>query len=116
MKRFLQTFLTAALATAGAGVESSFADEHEVNSVWWNVQSDYNGSNRTACVAENYNDQPIDAVFDLFPGAYDFEGNPALGRAVLTMRPYVEYKLYDWANGAVPNPNCTLRSYTVHMP
>jgi hypothetical protein len=115
MKLFLKSLVTAALFTLGAGAGASRADEHEVNNIWWDVQDNYNGGDQTACVAENYNDHPVDAIFDLFPTSFDLNGNPMPGRAVLTMRPYVTYKLYAWPGGST-DKHCALRSYTVHMP
>ena len=116
MNRFLKTLLSAALLTGGAGIGRSFADEQEVHNIWWNLDSDYNDSHQTACVAENYNDYTVDAVFDLFPTSFDFYGNPMPSRTVVTMRPYVQYKLFGWANTTGPGPRCTLRSFTVRVP
>ena len=87
MKGAQKMLLSAGLLTVGAGVGHSFADDHEVNNVWWGLISGYNGSHQTACVAENYNNNPVDAVFDLFPARFDFKGNPAPGRVFISMRP-----------------------------
>jgi hypothetical protein len=115
MKLFVKPLVTAALFSLVGGASASFADEHEVNNIWWDVLDGYNGGNQPACVAENYNDHPVDAVFDLFPTSFDYDGNPMPGRAILRMRPYVTYKLYAWPEGST-NPHCALRSSTVHMP
>lgn len=114
MRLFLKTLLPAALLAVGAGAPC-FAED-EVNNIWWDVQDNYNGGDQSACVAENYNDHTVDAVFDLFPTSFDFDGNPMPGRAVLTMRPYVTYKLYAWPAGGSADKHCALRSSTVHMP
>jgi hypothetical protein len=116
MESALKMLLSAGLLTVGAGVGHSFADDHEVNNVWWSLINGYNGSHQTACVAENYNNNPVDAVFDLFPARFDFEGNPAPGRAFISMRPYVEYKIYSWPEGFSLTPQCKLRFYSVHVP
>ena len=111
MERFAIPLLSAALlAVAGP----SFANEREVANIWWNLDDDYNG-NQTACVAENYNDHAVDAVFDLFPAAYDPDGNPMPDRIVVTLNPYQTTKLYTWANAPGPGPRCDLRSYSAHV-
>ncbi len=116
MKPVVKALLSATLLIAGAGIGRSFADEREVNNIWWNLDSDYNDTHQTVCVAENYNDYPVDAVFEVYPGTFDLEGNPVPGTAVLSMRPYVTYKLFGWPDGSGPDHRCALRSYTVHTP
>lgn len=116
MKRLLKLVLSAAFLTVGAGAGQSFAFEREVNNVWWAVFDNYNGSNQTACVAENYNDHPVTAVFELFPTSFDYYGNPRPSRMVVTLSPFQTYKLYGWANVTGPGPRCELRSSTVRVP
>ena len=116
MKRFLKFILKPLLKISlfyFGTVGVCFAEEHEVNNIWWSVLDGFNGGSRPTCVAENYNDRAVDAVFDLFPTSFDFNGNPARGRAILTMRPHVTYKLYAWPEGS-SNPHCALRSYSMH--
>lgn len=117
MKRFLKFFLKPLLNVAVfslGGVGAGLADDHEIHNIWWSVLDGYNGGNRPTCVAENYNDRAVVAVFDLSPTSFDFNGNPARGRAILTMRPHVTYKLYAWPGG-FSNPHCALRSYSMHV-
>src|SRR5574340_282113 len=116
MKRFLKPLLAAAFLTVGAGVTQSFAFEQEVNNIWWALFDNYNGSNQTACVAENYNDHAVEAVFELFPTSSDYYGNPMPSRMVVMMRPYQTYKLFGWPNVGGPGPRCELRSSTVQVP
>lgn len=118
MKRFLIPLLSAAVLTVGAGTRLcfAFANEQEVNDIWWSLYDDYNGSDRPACVAENYNEHPVDAVFEVFPASYDFDGNPQPSQMVVTLAPYQTTTLFSWANGAGPGAHCDLRSYTVHVP
>jgi len=113
MTRFSKTLLSAVLLTVGSGVAHSFANEQEVNNIWWNLQDNYNGGGQTVCVAENYNDFPVEAVFNVFPAAFDEDGNPMPNRAVISMKPYVEYKLYRWDNVSGPGPQCGLLNYSV---
>ncbi len=113
MKRFPKLLMSAAFLTLGSG--QGFAFEQEVSNVWWAVFDNYNGSNQTACVAENYNNHPVDAVFDVFPGASDVAGTPAPSRMVVTMAPYQQYKLFGWVSAAGPGQRCDLRSFTVHV-
>ncbi|HLW90490.1 MAG TPA: hypothetical protein VKS78_04200 [Roseiarcus sp.] len=111
----LKTLLPTVLLTLGAGIGHGFADEREVNNIWWEVEQGYNGSHETACVAENYNDNTVDAVFDLFPASYDFNGNPMPATAVVRMRPYTTYKVFGWPEERGSDPHCALRSYSAHV-
>ena len=115
MNRLVKPLLSAALLVIGAGAGQSFADEREVNNIWWELDDGYNGSNQTACVAENYNDHAVDAVFDVFPAAYDYDGGPMPRQIVVTLNPFETTKLYSWANGAGPGPRCELLSYSLHV-
>jgi hypothetical protein len=108
--KFPKTLLSAVVLVIGTGVASGFAEEREVNNIWWNL--DDNDGGQTVCVAENYNDYPVDAVFNVFPAAFDPDGNPMPNTATITMTPYVEYKLYRWDNVAGPGPQCALLSYS----
>ena len=85
-----------------------------MNNIWWNL--DDNDGGHTVCVVENYNDYPVDAVFNVFPAAFDPDGNPMPDTATITLTPYVEYKLYRWDNVAGPGPQCSLLSYSVDRP
>jgi hypothetical protein len=115
MKRFLKSLAAAAVLTVGAGAGQCFA-EQEVGNIWWSLYDDYNGSNQSACVAENYNDHAVDALFEVSPTAYDFDGNPLPDRMLVTMAPYQTYKIFGWVNATGPGPRCNLLSYTVHIP
>ena len=115
MKRFRKSVVAAAflsLAAAGQG----FAYEREVNNVWWAVFDNYNGSDQTACIAKNYNDHAVDAVFDLFPTGADDYGNPMPSRMVVHLEPYQTYKVWGWANADGPGPRCELRSSITTVP
>jgi hypothetical protein len=114
MKRFLQ-FGLAAFFSVAAGAGQSFAFQQEVNNIWWALFDNYNWSNQTACVAENYNNHAVTAVFELFPVAFDPYGNPLPRRMVITLQPYQFYKLYSWANVPGPGPRCELRSSTLRI-
>ena len=116
MKRFLKPVVFAAFLTVGAGTGPSFAFEQEVNNIWWALYDNYNGSPQSACIAENYNDHAVDAVFELFPASADPDGNPGPAHMVVTMRPYQTYKVFGWPNETGPGPRCELRSVTVHVP
>jgi len=108
--RIPKTLLSAVVLIVGTGVASSFANEREVNNIWWNLED--NEGNQTVCVAENYNEFPVDAVFNVFPAGFDPDGSPMPSTAEITMRPYVEYKLYRWDNVAGPGPQCSLLTYS----
>jgi hypothetical protein len=114
-KNTLKKLLLAGIVSIGAGAGYSFAEEHVVNNVWWGLIYNYNGSSQTACVAKNYNINPVKTVFDFFPARFDFEGNPAPGRAHIFMRPYVEYLIYIWPKGFSVTPHCNLRSYSLRV-
>ena len=116
MKRFLKSAVFAAFLTVGVGTGQSFAFEQEVNNIWWALYDNYNGSEQSACIAENYNDHAVDAVFELFPASADVDGNPGPAHMVLMMRPHQTYKVFGWANAPGPGPRCELRSATVHVP
>jgi len=47
--------------------------------------------------------------------AVDDDGNPMPDRAVVTMKPYVQYKLWSWANSMGPGPQCALLTYSVRV-
>ena len=112
MKRFPVAISPAALLIAGAG--QSFASE--VNNISWNLINNYNGSNQTVCVAQNYNYYPVNAVFNIFPAGYDPDGNPLPNTSVVTLRPYAEYRVFSWAaDYSGPGPNCALDSYSVSV-
>lgn len=113
MPCYLKTLLPAAVLTLGLGIGHGLADEQEAGNIEWSVDDNYNGTNQTACVVENYNDFTVDAVFHIFPADFDVDGNPMPNRAVITMKPYVQYKLYSWANSAGPGPQCALLTYSV---
>jgi len=108
--RFPKTLLSTVVLIVGSRIASGFADEREVNSIWWSLEDD-EGS-QSVCVAENYNEFPVDAVFKVFPAAFDADGDPMPSTAAITMRPYVEYKLYRWDNVAGPGPQCSLLTYS----
>jgi hypothetical protein len=112
MVRSLKTLLSASVFAAALGIGFAFAEEREVNDIWWDVQSDDDGGDHKTCVAENFNDHPVEAVFDLFPAAQDPDGAPMPRTAVLTMKPYVTYKIYNWPEGS--DAHCSLRSVTVY--
>jgi hypothetical protein len=116
MQRFLKILLSAGLLTAGTGVSLGLAEEKEINNVSWELQN--NDGGQTTCVAENYNDFAVDAVFDLFPAIVDYNGQPMPTQKVVTMQPGVEYNVFSWnnASAAGPGPHCTLRFYTVRIP
>ena len=105
MKRVLLSAACMAVATPG------FAFEREVNNVWWAVYEHYNGSDQTACITENYNDYPVQAVFEVFPAA-DFDGAPAPTQMVMTLAPFQTMKVWGWANVPGPGPRCELREST----
>ncbi len=114
MKCFLEVLPAAAILIVGTMVGQSFANDREVNDIWWNLETNYYGSQQTVCIAKNYNYYPVTAVFNTFPGADDPDGNPMPTRAVITMQPYVEYRVYSWpADYTGPGPHCELLSYSV---
>ena len=115
MERFLKPLLCAAVAIIGAGAGQCFA-EQEVGNIWWSLYDDYNGSNQSACVAENYNDHAVDALFEVSPTSYDFDGNPVPGRMLVTMAPYQTYKVFSRANATGPGPRCNNFSLTSAAP
>jgi hypothetical protein len=111
MKLFLQTVPLASLLTVGAMVGHSFAFE-EVNNIWWNLDSDYN-SHQTVCTAENFNNFPVDAVFNVFPGGVDRAGVPTPNRIVVPMKPYIQYRVYSWGiNYTGPGPECSFLNFS----
>jgi hypothetical protein len=112
MTRPLKTLVSASIFAVALGIGSAFAEEREVNNIWWDVQRDDDGGDHQTCVAENFNDHPVEAVFDLFPAAQDPDGNPMPRTAVLTMTPYVTYKIYGWPENS--DAHCSLRSATVY--
>jgi hypothetical protein len=116
MQRFLKILLSAGLLAVGAGVQHGLADEKEINNVSWELRNNHGG--QTTCVAENYNQFPVDAVFELFPAAFDYNGDPMPTRKVVTLQPGVEYNIYNWTSisAAGPGPHCALRFYTVRIP
>ena len=116
MRRFLKPLLSAAVLTVGAGAGPCFAYEQEVGNIWWSLYDNYNWSGQAACVAENYNDHTVDALFEVSPTSYDFDGSPVPNRMLVTLAPYQTYKIFGWANGTGPGPRCNLLSYTVHIP
>ncbi|HEY1941459.1 MAG TPA: hypothetical protein VGH40_04985 [Roseiarcus sp.] len=112
MKHFPMAISSAALLIAGVG--PSFASE--TNDISWNLENNYNGSNQTVCVAENYNDYPVNAVFNIFPANYDPDGNALPNTTVVTLRPYTEYRVFSWAaDYSGPGPNCALVHYSVSV-
>ena len=114
MRRFLTALPSAALLILGTTVGQGFADENEANDISWNLDSNYNDSHQTVCVAENYNEYTVDAVFDVYPADFDPAGNAMPDRAVITMKPYVEYQVYRWAaDYSGPGPRCNLVNYSV---
>src|SRR5579863_1805912 len=114
MTRFVTPLVSAFVLAFAAGTSPSFAQEREVNDIWWSLYDHYDGG-AAACVAENYNDHPIDAEFEVFPAVYDEDGNPAPRRMVVTLAPYQTYKVYEWDAAAGPGPRCDLRSYGAHV-
>jgi hypothetical protein len=110
MNRSLKSLALAAFSIAGPGVVHCAADERD--DIWWELVSDYNGSNQTVCLVENNNDFAVHAVFELSPTRFDFDGNPLPGRVIVILRPHMTYKLYAWPNSF--NPHCSLRSYAAH--
>ena len=115
MTRIPTPLLSAGVLAVAAGTGPSFAQEREVNDIWWSLYDHYNGG-QPACVAENYNDHPVDAVFEVFPAVYDEDGDPMRSRIVVTLTPYQTYKVYELANPAGPGPRCDLRAYGAHAP
>jgi hypothetical protein len=114
MKRFLKVLPAAALLIVGTTMGRSFAEENEANDISWNLENNYNDSHQTVCVAENYHEYPVDAVFDVFPADFDPAGNPMPDRTVITMKPYVEYQVFRWASDySGPGPRCDLLNYSV---
>ncbi len=114
MKRFPKAISLAALLVAGAGVGPSFASE--VNDISWNLENNYYGSNQTVCVAENYHDYPVNAVFNIYPANYDPDGNPLPNTTVVTLPPYTESRVFSWASDySGPGPNCSLLHYSVSV-
>lgn len=111
MKRLL---LPAACLLLGAGPALAF--EREVNNVWWAVYDNYNGGGQTACIAENYNDYPVQAVFDVFPAATDPDGAPAPAHTAVTLAPFQTQKIWSWANIPGPGPSCELRGALTQVP
>ncbi|MBV8474451.1 MAG: hypothetical protein JO234_13620 [Hyphomicrobiales bacterium] len=112
MKRFPIAIGSAAFLLAGAAAGSGFASE--VNDISWNLETNYNGGNQTVCIAENYHNYPVTAVFNVYPAAYDPDGNPAPTTAVVTLPPYTESRVFSWAAGySGPGPNCSLLNYSV---
>jgi hypothetical protein len=107
MNRSLKSLALAALSIVGPERGQSIADERD--DIWWELVSDYNGTNQTVCLAENNNDFRVHAIFELSPIRFDFDGNPVPGRVVVILRPHRPYKLYAWPNSF--NPHCSLRSY-----
>jgi hypothetical protein len=103
MKRVLLSAACLAAATP------ALTFEREVNNVWWAVYEHYNGGDQTACITQNYNDHPVEAVFDVFPTA-DPDGAPAPARMVMTLAPGQTYKVWGWADVPGPGPRCELRS------
>jgi hypothetical protein len=117
MQRFVKILLSAGFLTAGIGVQHALAEEQEKNNVSWELQNNYNDTHQTTCTAENYNEFAVDAVFEVFPAAYDDNGVPMAVRTLVTMQPYTEYQVYNWPeNVAGPGPHCALRSYSVRTP
>jgi len=116
MTRFSKILLSIVVLTLGAGVTHSSASEHEVGNIWWSLQDNYDGGHQTVCVAENYNDFPVEAVFSVFPTDADDDGNPLANQAVITMKPYEQYKLYRWTDASGPGPQCSLLNYSVRAP
>ncbi|PPQ35526.1 hypothetical protein CH337_13165 [Rhodoblastus acidophilus] len=106
MKSIARCLIAAACLSAAS---PALAFEREVNNVWWAVYEHYNGGDQTACIAENYNDQPVQAVFEVFPAAADFDGGPAPGRMLVTLAPYQTIKIWGWADAPGPGPRCELR-------
>jgi hypothetical protein len=122
MQRILKILVSAGLFSTAASVPLALADEQEINNVSWELKNNEGG--QTTCVAENYNQFPVDAVFELFPAAFDGDGAPMPTRKIVTMQPGVEYNVFSWTNasapsggpGPTPGPHCALRFYTVRIP
>ena len=103
MRRVLLSAAFAAAATP------ALAFEREVNNVWWAVYEHYNGGDQTACITENYNNYPVQAVFEVFPAGADFDGAPAPTQMAMTLAPFQTIKVWGWANVPGPGPRCELR-------
>lgn len=113
MRRFVTALPSAALLIVGTSIGQGFAEENEANDISWNLDNNYNDSHQTVCVAENYNQYPVDAVFEVFPADYDAAGAPMPNRAVIRMKPYVEYQVYRWASDySGPGPRCALVNFS----
>ena len=70
-----------------------------VNNIWCSVNTNYNGSGQSVCLAEQYNSQTM--VVEFIPSP------PPGGTAMATMTPYQEYRIFGWPDGT-PNIHCIL--------
>jgi hypothetical protein len=94
----------------------ALAFEREVNDVWWAVYDNYDGGGQTACIAENYNEHPVEAVFEVFPVATYRNGAPASAHVGVTLAPFQTQKIWSGANIPGPGPSCELRDSLTHVP
>ena len=102
--------------TIGLDIERSFADGWEVNNIWWNIIINWRNRHQTVCIAEQYNQYPLTAKFDIYPG-YPFARHrhrgdpPGHGTATQFMQPFVGYRIFAWLDGTKPDPQCILKSW-----
>jgi hypothetical protein len=113
MTRTITLATTALLFVLSCG--PSFADGWEVDHIWWNLVQNYNHSRWTVCIAENFNNYTVNAVFDIYPAGTDHNGKPAHGKATPKMVPYTMYRLFGWPDGSKPDPACVLKSHSVRV-
>jgi hypothetical protein len=117
MKSFPVVLASAALLLGGAAVGPSFANGAE--NLFWGLETDFGDNIKTVCVAENYNNYPVDAVFEISPSRYDRFGNLLQTTTRVTLTPYTESLVFTWGPGYPgPGPECALLhvSVSAHPP
>jgi hypothetical protein len=116
MRKTLGLFIALSFAFFGSANESraaACADGIKVNNIWCKFILNYNNSGSNVCVAENYNNQSLTVLFDIYPAPGYITPIPKPYRhqtIPVVMPPNEFYTIFGWTPGQAPNgvENCSL--------